>query len=343
MVATIRRFGLPPRFDFFRCDTPVQPLHRVSEELFPGENKSIWIKRDDESGGVISGNKIRKLAYVLAQAIADKHGDPARPTFNCDTVLTAGRAQSNHCRATCIAARQLGLEVELFLALPQPATPRGNLFLDELCGAKIHWIDESTYKKLEPRFAARTQELKAQGRSALIIPMGASNAVGTLGYVECGFEIEAAQHEHQAGWDAVICTLGSGGTSAGLELGLRLAGSDLPLYSINICDSAPYFRPIIADLAQNCAQQFNLSATVAPEEIKILGGHEGSAEISAETKTCIRQFAQREGIVLDPTYTGKAMAALIQEMKTGRLKSVQRPLFIHTGGVYGLLGRSAEF
>lgn len=332
MPSTIRRFDLPPRLDLFRSDTPVQPLHRISQTLFPGEGRTLWIKRDDESGATLSGNKIRKLAYIFGQTAKIPY----------DTVITAGRAQSNHCRATCIAARQLGLDVELCLAEPKPQDRRGNLFLNELCGATIHWISEAAYCDLDQSLENRAQTLREAGQSPLIIPMGASNATGTLGYVECAFEIAKAQREQKADWDAIVCALGSGGTSAGLELGLRLAGLDLPLYSINICDSPEFFIPIIQTLARDCAQQFELAATVPREAIQVLGGHEGSAAIAPQTAARIRQFARHEGILLDPTYTGKAMAALIHEMQQGRLQALKNPLFIHTGGIFGLLGRGEE-
>lgn len=333
MPSTTRRFGLPPRLDLFRANTPIRSLSRFSQTRWPGSQRCVWIKRDDQTGCATAGNKIRKLCYLLAQA----------QELGADTILTCGRAQSNHCRATALAAARLGLNSELFLTKPEPTKPwRGNLFLSELAGATISFIDESDHHNAEQILERRAQILRDAGKIPYIIPMGASNARGALGYVECAYEIAQSFERVNAPWDCVVCTLGSGGTSAGLELGLRLSGLKLPLFSVNMCDSAEHFAPIIADIAQRCSKTFRLNTPIDVGEIRILDGHAGGASPSGAEKQTIAALAQIEGIVLDPTYTAKGFVGMLHELESGALAQFKNPLFIHTGGLFGLLARIEE-
>lgn len=333
MIEAQRRFGLPSRLDLFRANTPIRRLTRFSQSRWPGKERCIWVKRDDQTGCATAGNKIRKLCYLLAHA--QEQG--------CDTILTCGRAQSNHCRATALAGARLGLDVELFLANPQPAAPwRGNLFLSELAGASIHFISEQDYHQAERTLEARAQELRKSGKHPYIIPMGASNARGALGYVECAYEIAQAHDRTEAPWDCVVCTVGSGGTSAGLELGLRLSGLKLPLFSVNMCETAAHFSAEIARIAKACSDEFGLNTPIDEAEIRVIDGHVGGASPSAQVKATIRSLAQIEGIVLDPTYTAKGFVGMLEELEQGVLAEYQNPLFIHTGGLFGLLARIDE-
>lgn len=333
MIEAQRRFGLPSRLDLFRANTPIRQLTRFSQQRWPGTNRCIWVKRDDQTGCATAGNKIRKLCYLLAHAREQ----------GCDTILTCGRAQSNHCRATALAGARLGLQVELFLAEPKPPAPwRGNLFLSELAGADIHFINETDYQQAQDTLQARAKALQASGKKPYIIPMGASNARGALGYVECAYEIAQSFDRSEAPWDCVVCTVGSGGTSAGLELGLRLSGLKLPLFSVNMCDSAAYFRGEIARIAQACSDEFRLNTPVDVDEIRVIDGHVGGPSPSDDVKATIRSLAQIEGIVLDPTYTAKGFVGMLKELERGVLAEYQNPLFIHTGGLFGLLARIDE-
>lgn len=328
-----RRFGLPARLDLFRANTPVRRLPRFSELRWPGSERCIWIKRDDQTGCATAGNKIRKLCYLLAHAREQ----------GCETILTCGRAQSNHCRATALAGARLGLDVEVYLAKPEPPAPwRGNLYLSHLSGAKIEFIEEAAYKNAEQTLGERAEQLRAAGKNPYVIPMGASNARGSLGYVECAYEIAQSYERLNGPWDCVVCTLGSGGTSAGLELGLRLSGLKLPLYSINMCDSAEHFAPIIATLARECSDEFRLNTPVPQEDIQILDGHTGPSSPDQTLKETIASLAQIEGIVLDPTYTAKGFVGMLKELESGALSQYRNPLFIHTGGLFGLLARIDE-
>lgn len=333
MVSTQRRFGLPPRLDLFRANTPIRKLERYSKYRWPDGNRQLWIKRDDQTGCATAGNKIRKLCYLLAHAIDQ----------SCDSVVTCGRAQSNHCRATALAAARLGLRCDLLLAEPEPPKPwRGNLFLSELAGANIHFISEQDYRAGSQALEDHAKKLRAQNKRPWVIPMGASDARGALGYVECAYEIAQSYERTDAPWDCVVCTLGSGGTSAGLELGLRLSGLKLPLFSVNMCDSAEHFRPIIASIAQACSDNFRLNTPVQAEDIRILDGHCGDSSPSQAARECIARLAQMEGIVLDPTYTVKGFLGMLEELDSGLLAEYKNPLFIHTGGLFGLLGRIDE-
>lgn len=333
MIEAQRRFGLPSRLDLFRANTPIRQLTRFSQARWPGSQRCIWVKRDDQTGGATAGNKIRKLCYLLAHAREQ----------GCDTILTCGRAQSNHCRATALAGARLGLDVEVFLAEPKPKAPwRGNLFLSEIAGASIQFISEADYQDASITMQARAQELQNSGKKPYIIPMGASNARGALGYVECAYEIAQSYDRSDAPWDCVICTVGSGGTSAGLELGLRLSGLKIPLYSVNMCESAEYFAAEIARIAQGCSDEFRLNTPIDPSEIRVIDGQTPGARPSAQVKEIIRSLAQIEGIVLDPTYTAKGFVGMLRELEQGVLAEYQNPLFIHTGGLFGLLARIDE-
>lgn len=333
MIQAQRRFGLPSRLDLFRANTPIRRLTRFSEQRWPGTQRCIWVKRDDQTGCATAGNKIRKLCYLLAHAREE----------GCDTILTCGRAQSNHCRATALAGARLGLDVELFLSEPQPCPPwRGNLFLSELAGASIQFIPEQEYQNAQSTLEARALELRDAGKKPYIIPMGASNARGALGYVECAYEIAQSHDRIDAPWDCVVCTVGSGGTSAGLELGLRLSGLKLPLFSVNMCESPAYFTEEIARIAQACSDEFRLNTTVQACEVRVIDAHAGGASPGAELKATIRSLAQIEGIVLDPTYTAKGFVGMLNELEQGVLAEYQNPLFIHTGGLFGLLARIDE-
>lgn len=330
----LHRFGLPPRLDCFRANTRIEPLHRFSRERWPDSSRTIWVKRDDQTGAATSGNKIRKLSYVLAKAINQ----------GCDTVITCGRPQSNHCRATALIAARYGMRAELLLAGPiDPSQQlRGNLFLSELAGAQVHAIDALAYQQSPQTLAAHAQKLVSQGLRPFVIPMGASDACGALGYVECAYEIAQSYERQKAPWDCVVCTLGSGGTSAGLALGLSLAGLKLPVYSVNMCDSAAHFVPIIAEIASRCSEEHSLNASLDASQIYVLDGHVPGPSLSADQRQIIHQLARTQGLILDPTYTCHGFLGMLQELETGALSQFHNPLFVHTGGIFGLLARSQE-
>ena len=292
------------RVSLAQLPTPVQPLRRLSTEF--GVN--IDIKRDDLTGLGLSGNKVRKLEFLLADACAQ----------GAKRVVTCGGLQSNHCRATAVASRMLGLEPVLLLRGSPAAQPNGNLLLNRLLGAEIHFCDAAEYRLNRE---ARMAELAPD---AYLIPEGGSNALGASSYA-------AATEEIDGRYDAVVVAVGSGGTAAGLGAGVDIG----PVKGVAVCDDRAFFEARIATIvAEDPALQ--------SDRIEIVEGFQGPgyAVADAEVWATIAHVARLEGILLDPVYTGKAMHALLSKARAGQWGG--KILFWHTGGAFGLFGRGDE-
>lgn len=289
--------------------TPIEHLPRLSAEL----GVEIDVKRDDLTGSALSGNKIRKLQFLLAEAIEQGRTG----------VITCGGLQSNHCRATAIAARKLGLRPTLLLRGDPSGVPEANLLLDRLVDAEIVACTPDDYRHRRDAVMADL----AKTRDAAVIPEGGSNALGALAYAR-------ATDEVQRRYDAVFVAVGSGGTLAGLAMGKDLG----PLWGIAVCDDAAYFTPRIEAIMADAAR-FGLSPV---PRWRVVDGYQGPAYAVGTPAIwdTIQLVARLEGLILDPVYTGKAMHALVTEARAGRLSG--RVLFWHTGGIFGLFGRGAE-
>lgn len=300
--------------------TRIEKLEKISSEL--GTN--LYIKRDDFTGTEFSGNKIRKLEYALAEAI--KTG--------CSTVITAGATQSNHCRATAAACAKLGLKCELVIRGEKPEQIEGNLFLDNMLGAKMNLInpEDSREEKMEE---IRSRIEKA-GEKAYLIPVGASNAVGSLGYLECFEEILKQEEELGIVFDTIVLSVGSGGTYAGLWLGNYLNKSNKLVYGVSVSDSEEEFKEQIIEILKNMddmdADEDYLGKNIVIND-KYIG--EGYAKSTDEELKFLIEIAQSEGIIFDPCYTGKAFKGCYNEIKNGKLRESKNILFIHTGGLMG--------
>lgn len=321
----------PPRLDLAQLPTPIVRLDRTSEAW---GGPRLWIKRDDDTGGVVTGNKIRKLQYVAKEALSQ----------GAETLITCGGLQSNHCRATAAVARRLGLDVILCLRGSEPATPEGNFLLDRLFGADIRYLTPEEYEENEAYMQAIVAEFDRHGHRAFAIPEGASMPTGAWGYIEACAEIAAAQSALGIEFDAIVSACGSGGTAAGIELGARMFGLSAKVWSINVCDDEDYFRRKIYTIAQGAIDKYGLSTTISASEIGIIDGHvgRGYAQSRPEELALIVEFARREGIVLDPVYSGKAMYGLKQELAGPRFEGAKNVLFIHTGGVFGLFPKTGQ-
>lgn len=326
-------FQLPARLSLANLPTPIQRLERTSERV----GRELWIKRDDCTGLELSGNKIRKLEFALAQAMAQ----------GCDVIITTGGIQSNHCRATAAACARLGLGCELVLASDEKTEPDGNYLLDELLGARIRFIPFTDYRS---RLAEVLEEVKAElaqrGQRGYIIPVGASNGIGTWGYFEAMREIHGQEEAMGATFDAVVCAVGSGGTYAGLALANAALGLGKRVIGVPIAADAATFREQILGIRE----EFSLiSAPVELDasDIILLDGYvgRGYALSTAEELSFLKDFARTEGIILDPVYTGKAMRGLLSELEAENplLAGLERVLFIHTGGIFGLFPKRHQF
>jgi len=329
------QFAYPPRIELARLPTPCVPLRRISERF----GVEIYVKRDDLTGISLSGNKVRKLEYVLADALAKR----------ADAVLTCGGAQSNHARATAVAAAMLGLRCRLLLRTPDPANPpqvEGNVLLDRMAGAEIVWITPEEYRNRAEVFDREAALLRKEGRTAYIIPEGASDPTGAWGYIRAAEEIKkdlAALGPEQP--TTVIHATGSGGTAAGLALGVKLFDLPVRAVTINVCDDRVHFLNAIGNICERAVSEFQLPVDFdRHRDLHIIDGYvgRGYALSRPEELNLICDVARTEGIFLDPVYTGKAFWGMAEELKKRPGCFGKRIVFLHTGGIFGLFPKAAE-
>ncbi|MEC8025805.1 MAG: pyridoxal-phosphate dependent enzyme [Myxococcota bacterium] len=305
----------PERIQLARLDTPLESYAGVLPD------RELLVKRDDLTGSGLSGNKIRKLEYLIAEALS--HG--------CKRLVTCGGIQSNHCRATVLAAAKVGLEAKVYLrtnAPPRDATAyRGNLALMHMAGASIEFVDADWY-------AERDQNMSLNAvPHDYVIPEGGSNALGAWGYISAIAELHT---QLQSKPSAIIVATGSGGTVAGIELGLRLYDlHDIPVYGVCACDDEPYFQQACSRITYEAHQIWPELDAIPPGQFKFIEGYVGLgyALSTPEEREELHCIMRRCGLVLDPVYTNKAFRALVHEPD----RFGHQPLFIHTGGIFGLL------
>jgi D-cysteine desulfhydrase len=307
--------------------TPIEHLPRLSAHL---GGPDVYVKRDDQTGLATGGNKTRKLEFLIAAALED----------GADCVITAGSTQSNHARQTAAAARRVGLEPYLVLFTPDGQPPgrlTGNVLIDTLLGARIHWTAErAPYKAAIRQVEAG---LLAAGRRPYVVPYGGSNAVGLMGYVEAMREV-VAQMEQTGPFDAHVFATSSGGTQAGMILGAYLTGllGQTRLLGISIDEREATLGPRVANLVNDAARALGLEWRVNDDVADInddyLGG--GYAVVGDLEREAIRLLAEQEGLLADPVYTGRAFGGLVDLIRRGELTRDQRVLFWHTGGVAAL-------
>jgi len=299
--------------------TPFHPLKQLSKAL---GGPDIYVKRDDLTGLALGGNKTRKLNYLMAEALNQ----------GCDTVITAGAAQSNHCRQTAAAAAQLGLDCHLVLGGEAPELAQGNLLLDRLFNAEIHWAGENRKGEDIPQI---TDRLKSAGKKVKVIPYGGSDRIGARGFVD-GF-IELTNQVDIRGFSSIVFASSSGGTHAGLEVGKHITGADIELQGINIdkdVDPNRSFRDVIVKLCSEVAQDFQLDIKYTDENIALADDYigDGYGVVGEQEREALSLLAELEGIILDPVYTGRAMAGLIDMIRKGKYIKGEQVIFWHTGG-----------
>lgn len=294
--------------------TPVQKLDNVSRLL----GTQVYVKRDDLTGLGLGGNKVRKLEYLLADAKAQ----------GAEVVFTTGGAQSNHAMLTAAAARKLGMMPILILKKRGVTARQGNQLLEHLMGVDVRFMDTDDYADI---YAEMDRVGKALGRPYYKIPCGGSNALGTLGYVDCAREIR----DQGLHFDHLICAEGSGGTMAGLALGAKLYLPGTRVTGMMV-DSDP-FEEITVRLMREAAALLGADVQVSAEDFDLrdLCGP-GYAIPSQEGNAAVAMMAENEGLFLDPVYTGKAFAGLIAMAREGAFKPTDRVLFLHSGGAGGL-------
>lgn len=320
-----------PRFPLAQLPTPIAKLERLSRELGGPE---ILIKRDDQTGLALGGNKTRKLEFLVGDALA--HG--------ADTLVTLGAVQSNHCRQTAAAAAAAGLKCELILNGKKPEVPNGNLLLNDLFGATAHWIER-------PQRAAKLksldEELRAAGRKPYLIPVGGSNGIGAVGYVVAMLELMEQLRATKQRVDHLVFGSSSGGTQAGMALGARLAGFTGSVTGLSIDKNDPEhfeYEAEVAQIANDCAQYIGSDIRVTKDDIHVAYGYkgEGYGVVGDLEREAIRLMARSEGIILDPVYAGRAFGALVDLIRKGRYRRGETVLFWHTGGAPALFAYASE-
>lgn len=312
----------PARLSIAHLPTPLEKLERLTKWL---SGPDIYIKRDDETGLATGGNKTRKLEFLVADALA--HG--------CDHLVTTGAAQSNHCRQTAAAAARLGLGCSLVLRGHAPQTVTGNLLLDQLLGAHLYWTGDRDRSQVIPEVMA---EVTAMGRKPYVIPLGGSNVLGAAGYVLAMQELMAQLAETAVNIDFIVVASSSGGTQAGMVLGAKVYGFQGNILGISIDHPAEDLRMQIAALATATATHLGLGMTAVADLVEVNDDYisPGYGVVTDVEREAIQMMAQLEGILLDPVYTGRAMAGLIDLIRWGAFTRGQSVLFWHTGGTAAL-------
>ncbi len=313
-----------PRRRYTQGWTPIEKLERLSATL---GGPDIYIKRDDLLGLAGGGNKTRKLEFLVAEALAQ----------GADTLITCGAVQSNHCRLTLAAAVKEGLKCRLVIeervAHSYNPDASGNNFLFRLLGVEAVTV-VPTGVDLAAEMQKAADQVAALGRKAYVIPGGGSNPLGALGYVSCAEEILAQTYELGIRLDHIVCASGSTGTHAGLLCGLVGNNSHIPLTGINVRRTREEQEPNVHKLAQETAELLGIAGGIPRAAVTALGDWVGPGYSlpSPEMVEAVQMLARLEGILLDPVYTGKAMAGLIGLVRRGAFKKGERVLFVHTGG-----------
>ncbi len=305
---------MKPRLSFAHLPTPVEALPRLSDHL---QGPSLFVKRDDQTGLAFGGNKTRKLEYLLASAIAQK----------ADTLITAGAVQSNHCRQTAAAAAKFGMDCVLVLFGEPQIPPDGNHLLHYLLGAEtVSTSRENVQQKLEEVY----QSAVSGGKKPYLIPYGGSNPTGAMGYVNAMLEL-AEQDIHP---DWIVFPSSSGGTQAGMLVGARLTGCAGNVLGISVDKPADTLTNTVTDLADETAAFISKDWSFSTSEILVNADYtgEGYAIMGEAEIEAIQLFAQYEALILDPVYTGRAAAGMIDLINKGFFKRDETVLFWHTGG-----------
>lgn len=308
-----------PKFKLAHLPTPIDQLPQLSDHLAGPE---LSIKRDDLTGLAFGGNKTRKLEHLVGAAKEE----------GAELVLTTGAAQSNHCRQTAAAAARSGLKCRLILVGPKPDNPSGNYFLDNLLGAEVIWTELANRDQtLEEAF----QHAKDEGEKPYLIPYGGSNALGAYAYYQAYQELKDQLGTGLPDW--IVIASSSGGTQAGLFLGAKLLGGPQVL-GISVDQPAAELRETVLGIAQDLSGLLGQEIVIRPEEIQVDDSYtgEGYGIMNDRDRQAIQLFAKKEGILLDPVYTGRAAGGMLDLIQSGYFKPGQRVLFWHTGGTPGL-------
>ncbi len=308
-----------PRVSLTALPTPLEDAPRLAARC--GLSR-LLIKRDDQTGLAMGGNKARKLEYDLAAVIAGRH----------DVIVTIGGTQSNHARMTAAAARKLGLDVKLVLGGPDVARFQGNILLENILGAEIRYlVDDDDNDALAAGMDAWVAELKAAGRRPYPLPIGGSTGIGAVGYVRAMRELA---DQCEPGPVQIVLAVGSCGTLAGTILGARLFMPQARVVGISVSRTVARIVDATAPLMRECASILEYDAPPERDSVECYDRYVDAYGVcTTAAREAIVTAARTEGLLLDPVYTGKAMAGMMDLVRTGVLDSTVPTIFIHTGGL----------
>jgi len=325
-----------PRLHFAHLPTPLEPMPRISEHL-GGPN--LWIKRDDCTGLSSGGNKTRKLEFLMADAIER----------GADTIITQGATQSNHARQSCAAAARLGLDSHILLEdrtgyHDEAYAYNGNVLLDQLHGATISLRPADSDMNAEMELLA--QQLRDDGKKPYVIPGGGSNETGALGYVNAAFEMTHQANERSLRIDHLLHATGSAGTQAGLVVGMQAMNSGIPVYGVSVRAPKAKQEENVFGLAQRTLDFMGLAQSLVPRDSVVANSDyvgDGYGLPTDSMVEAVKMLATYEGILLDPVYSGKGFAGLIDLVRKGHFKKGENVVFLHTGGSVSLFAYPKAF
>ncbi len=314
--------NFPKKLQLAFLPTPVQQVEY--------NGRKFLIKRDDLTEFTMSGNKIRKLEYLLAQAKRKR----------AQYVFTCGAEQSNHSRATAIAAAKVGLKSRLFLWGKDKIHPSGNLLLDKLVNAEFEFLNIKEYGNVARLMEKRKEEFDKKGKKAVVIPEGGSNAIGILGYVN--FIKELNDYNQLGKAKGIITAAGSGGTAAGMLIGSALYNLNLKIFAVTVFYNKRMLEEKIFKILDDFEKYFNLRLHLNLNNLEIIEGYsrEGYKNISEDKLRVVIDFYRQSGILFDPAYTGKAFFAFNDLFLSKKNSNV---IFLHSGGTFGVFAKAREF
>ena len=328
-----------PRVKLIHSPTPLEYLENLTQHL---DGPNIYIKRDDCTGLAFGGNKSRKLEFLIGDALKNK----------ADVIITAGAVQSNHCRQTAAAATKFGMECIIVAKPSWSKEYNGNLFLDELLGAKLVLLEEDNEAldqggklSMEETIENLMADLKTKGKNPYYIPVGGSNSIGSLGYISMTMELIAQANEMGIEIGSMVAASGSGGTQTGMILGADVEKSGIQTVGMAISSDATIVIPKLKDLCNQTSDYYELGLSYDEKDIIFNDNYigEGYGIPSEEMIEAVKLLARKEGIILDPVYSGKAFAGMVDLIKKGYFDKSKAVVFIHTGGTPALFVYSDSF
>jgi len=324
-----RKIDKLPRAKLVNLPTPLEEMPRLTKLL---KGPRLWIKRDDCTGLAFGGNKERKTEFVMGDALSKK----------ADVVITTGGIQSNHVRATTAAARKLGLRAVLVLRGEKPESYDGNLLLDHLLGAELRFVNVD-WRETDPVLRDVAKIWREKGHVPYVIPGGASYSVGAVAYVDAMVELLVQAQNASLKISHIVHAAGSGGTQAGLILAGKALESKIGILGVCVEPENGWLVKETVEIVNEAAKLLDVKVSVKPSDVTLIKEYsEEYGVLTPEVSDAIKLVAQTEGILLDPVYTGKAMAGLIDIIKQKRFKKEDNVVFIHTGGTPALFAYKKE-